>query len=152
MRLSRSLTHPPDPRRTRGTGIRREMDEGSTFRRHDRHRAPMSGAGVPARVVAMNNDVTHTIDRHPLRTLATDIVRPAVYGADPARRRLLLARQAVAFVGTSATLVQIIVWLLIALLGGGLAEPWWLWTAVPVAVALAALTGADRRRAGPAHP
>ncbi|WP_037063074.1 hypothetical protein [Pseudonocardia acaciae] len=92
----------------------------------------------------MNNDTHRT--RRPLRDLVADIAAPVAGEDDPARRRLLRIRQVVAFVGAAATLIQVIVWLMIALLGGGLHEPWWLWTAVPSAAAVAALTGLAKLR------
>ncbi|MFD9894530.1 hypothetical protein ACFWY9_34735 [Amycolatopsis sp. NPDC059027] len=81
---------------------------------------------------------------HPFRTLVTDLVRPVRHDLDPARRRLLVARQVVVLAGAAMTLVQVIVWLMIAILGGGLREPWWLWTAIPVVLAAGVLTGIDR--------
>jgi hypothetical protein len=73
-----------------------------------------------------------------------DVFGPVADDLDPRRRRLLLARRAIAVVGTVVTLVEIIVWLAIAVAGGGLDAPWWLWTAVPAAAAVAALTLASR--------
>jgi len=84
--------------------------------------------------------------RHPFRTLVTDIVRPVQQDLDPTSRRLLLARQIVVLAGAAMTLVQVIVWLMIAILGGGLREPWWLWTAIPVVIATGVLTGIERLR------
>ncbi|MEV4315614.1 hypothetical protein [Actinocrispum sp. NPDC049592] len=84
--------------------------------------------------------------RHPVRTLVTDIVRPVRDNLDPTSRRLLLARQIVVLAGAAMTLAQVIVWLMIAILGGGLREPWWLWTAVPAAIATGVLTGVERFR------
>jgi len=94
-----------------------------------------------------DNDASHGgTARHPFRTLVTDIVRPVRQDLDPTSRRLVLARQVVVLAGAAMTLVQVIVWLMIAILGGGLREPWWLWTAVPVAIATGVLTGIERFR------
>jgi hypothetical protein len=98
-----------------------------------------------ANVAAMNNDNDRTAG-HPFRTLVNDIVRPVWRDLDPRSRRLLLARQIVVLAGTAMTLVQVIIWLMIAILGGGLREPWWLWTAIPAAVAAGVLTGIERFR------
>lgn len=77
--------------------------------------------------------------------MAADVFWPTRPDAGPNRRRLLHARRLVAAVATTVTLIQVIVWLMIALLGGGLDAPWWLWTAVPSLVVVAALTCAERR-------
>lgn len=81
------------------------------------------------------------------RSLLHEIDRPIPADIDPGRRRLLLARQIVVLAGAMTTLVEIVVWLSIALLGGGLDAPWWLWTAVPVLAAAGVLTALDRFRA-----
>lgn len=92
----------------------------------------------------MNND--NGTSRPPFRTLVTDIVRPDRHDLDPTSRRLLLARQIVSLAGAAVTLVQVIIWLMIAVLGGGLREPWWLWTAIPAAIAVGVLTAVERFR------
>ncbi|GAB3868961.1 hypothetical protein GCM10029964_127170 [Kibdelosporangium lantanae] len=115
------------------------------FRLSDDHPAPMSRTPPPTSVAVMNHDNDGTA-QHPVRTLVTDIVRPVRQDVDPTSRRLLLARQIVALAGTAMTLVQVIVWLMIAILGGGLRAPWWLWTAIPVVVAVGVLTGIERFR------
>ncbi len=61
-------------------------------------------------------------------------------------RRILLARSAFAYAGLVTTLVQVVVWLTIGVLTGHLDSPWWLWTTVPAAGAVAGLTIADRWR------
>lgn len=115
----------------------------SYFRLSEHHPAPMSPTPSTTSVATMNdNDATE----HPVRTLLTDIVRPVRHDLDPASRRLLLARQIVVLAGAAVTLVQVIVWLMIAILGGGLPAPWWLWTAIPVAVAAGVLTAVERFR------
>jgi hypothetical protein len=83
----------------------------------------------------------------PRRSLLHEIDRPIPSDIDPGRRRLLLTRQIVVFAGAMATLIEIVVWLSIALLGGGLDAPWWLWTAVPALAAVGVLTALDRFRA-----
>ena len=55
-------------------------------------------------------------------------------------RRVLLVRSAVAYVGLVTTMVQVVVWLMIALMTNHLDSPWWLWTTVPAVAAVAALT------------
>lgn len=99
-----------------------------------------------ASVTTMNNDNDAARARHPFRTLVTDVVRPVRRDIDPTSRRRLVARQIVVLAGAAVTLVQVIVWLMIAILGGGLRAPWWLWTAVPVAIAVGVLTGIERFR------
>ena len=68
-------------------------------------------------------------------------------GAPPAR--LLRIRQVAAVAGALATLVQIVIWLMIAVLSGDLDAPWWLTTAVPVAALVGILTAADRMSGDP---
>ncbi len=58
--------------------------------------------------------------------------------------RLLRVRQIAAVAGALATLVQIVIWLMIAVFSGHLDSPWWLTTAVPAAVLVGILTVADR--------
>jgi hypothetical protein len=94
----------------------------------------------------MNNDAAPTV-QYPFQAFLAEITRPVPHDGDPVRRRLLLARQIVFVAGAALTLIQVVVWLLVAVLGGGLDVPWWLWTAVPAAAAVAALTGLARFRA-----
>lgn len=117
----------------------------------------MSGPAATTSVAVVNND-SRPLEARPdtlvdtLREFAADVVHPVRPDADPGRRRLLRARQVVALVAAAATLVQVIVWLMIALAGGGLDAPWWLWTAVPALGAVAVLTGVERFRARVATP
>ena len=72
-----------------------------------------------------------------------DVVNPQrPRGGSP--RRLLRVRQVAAVGGALATLVQIVIWLMIAVISGDLDSPWWLTTAVPVAILVGILTAADR--------
>lgn len=91
--------------------------------------------------------MTSTDSRTPTAVTADrllDVLGPVPDDLDPQRRRLLLARRAIATIGTVILLVEVIVWLAIAVADGGLDAPWWLWTAVPAAAAVAALTVAVR--------
>lgn len=109
----------------------------------------MPSAPPTASVAVMNHDndmARGGTARNPFHTLVADIVRPVRQNLDPTSRRLLLARQIVVLVGAAMTLVQVIVWLMIAILGGGLREPWWLWTAIPVVIATGVLTVIERFR------
>jgi hypothetical protein len=62
------------------------------------------------------------------------------------QRRILLARSVFAYAGLVTTLVQLVVWLTIAVLSGHLDSPWWLWTTVPAAAGVLGLTVAERWR------
>lgn len=84
-------------------------------------------------VVAMN-----------ITQLGQDILGPVRAPRGTLQRRLLVARSAIAYFGTVATLVQIVVWLMIAAFSGALDSPWWLWTAVPALAAVGALSIAAR--------
>ncbi len=76
-------------------------------------------------------------------TFVDDVLNPQTPAGGPPRR-LLRVRQIAAVAGTLATLVQIVIWLMIAVISGHLDSPWWLTTAVPAAVLVGILTAADR--------
>ncbi len=91
----------------------------------------------------MNND-PHPSQLVPrLGAFVNDVIDPPPVEPGP-RRRLLFVRQVIAIGGTVATLIQIIVWLLLAVFSGHLDTPWWLWTAAPAALAVGVLTVAER--------
>jgi hypothetical protein len=69
-----------------------------------------------------------------------EVFGPVEALADPFEHRLAVARSAIGYAGLLATLVQVVVWLLIALVSGHLDAPWWLWTTGPAVAALAALS------------
>jgi hypothetical protein len=81
-----------------------------------------------------------------LQKAGEEILGPVQAPRGTARRRVLLARSAVAYGGLIAALVQIVVWLTIAVFTGHLDSPWWLWTTVPAAAAVVGLTALDRWR------
>ena len=84
---------------------------------------------------------TTPIDR--IRSALDDVFGPVRARPGTTRHRLLLARSVLAYLGLVATLVQVVVWLMVGVFSGDLDTPWWLWTTVPAAVAVAALTAAD---------
>jgi hypothetical protein len=86
-------------------------------------------------------------NRPRIHTLGAEILGPVRAPQGTARRRILLARSAVAYGGLVMTLVQIVVWLMIGVLSGHLDTPWWLWTTVPAGVVVVGLTAVERWRA-----
>lgn len=80
------------------------------------------------------------------RSLAAEIFGPVDAPDDAVEHRLLVARSAVAYAGLVATLVQVVVWLMIALVTTHLDSPWWLWTTVPAAAAVGVLTAVVHQR------
>lgn len=91
----------------------------------------------------MNTTSNPTPQSH-FHDLAAEIFGPVPAPRGTTQRRMLLARSALAYVGLITTLVQIVVWLMIGILSDGLDAPWWLWTTVPAALGVIALTLADR--------
>jgi len=81
-----------------------------------------------------------------LQGLADQLLGPVGAPRGSLERRILLARSAFTYAGLITTLVQIVVWLAIGVLTGHVDSPWWLWTTVPAAAAVVALTVADRWR------
>ena len=81
-----------------------------------------------------------------LQKAGEDILGPVQAPPGTVQRRVLLIRSAVAYAGLIATLVQIVIWLTIAVFDGHLDSPRWLWTTVPAAAAVAGLTALDRWR------
>jgi len=79
-----------------------------------------------------------------LHAVADDIFGPVRASHGTFERKLLLTRSAFAYGGLIATLVQIVVWLAIAVTTAHLDTPWWLWTALPAAAAVGLLTLARR--------
>ncbi|QWF76748.1 DUF1707 domain-containing protein [Amycolatopsis sp. CA-230715] len=57
---------------------------------------------------------------------------------------LLVAARLVAAVTFALTVVQIVVWVLVMVFSGNAEEPWWMWTALPGAAAVAGLWQARR--------
>jgi hypothetical protein len=78
------------------------------------------------------------------RPLLEEIFGPVEPSGDAVERRLLVARSAVAYLGVVLTLVQVVIWLMIALVTTHLDTPWWLWTTAPALAAVAALTALQR--------
>ena len=79
-----------------------------------------------------------------IHALLEDVFGPVRPARGSARHRLLLARSILAYLGLLATLVQIVVWVMIGVITTHLDTPWWLWTAVPAALGVGALTLVDR--------
>ncbi|MFI2652077.1 hypothetical protein [Micromonospora fulviviridis] len=76
------------------------------------------------------------------RSFVGDVLRPpSTPTGSP--RRILAARQITAVVGSLATLIQVVIWLLIGVIGGDLDSPWWLLTAVATTAVVGGLTVAD---------
>ena len=84
--------------------------------------------------------VTPDADASRLRIAVEEIFGPVDAPPGTFERRVLLARSAVAYFGLVTTLVQVVVWLMIGLITTHLDTPWWLWTTVPAAGAVATLT------------
>ncbi|MGY2873489.1 hypothetical protein ACVW00_000679 [Marmoricola sp. URHA0025 HA25] len=90
----------------------------------------------------MNPTTSTTTTR--IHAVGEQVFGPVLAPRGSLERRILLARSAFAYGGLITTLVQVVVWLTIAVLTGHLDSPWWLWTTVPAAAAVAGLTIADR--------
>lgn len=73
-----------------------------------------------------------------------EILAPVTAPPNTIERRLLVARQATALLGVFGTVIQIVVWLMIAVIGGDLDVPWWLWTPVATGLLVGGLTAAHR--------
>ena len=93
----------------------------------------------------MTTTPAHTFSSR-LQKTAEDILGPVQAPRGTVRRRVLLVRSAAAYGGLISTLVQIVIWLTIAVFTGHLDSPWWLWTTVPAAVAVVGLTAVDKWR------
>jgi len=87
---------------------------------------------------------TETTQKSRIQGLVDDVFGPVRAEPGSARRRLLVVRSVLAYVGVVSTLVQIVVWLMIGVIRTHLDGPWWLWTTVPAAAGVAVLTLADR--------
>ena len=92
------------------------------------------------------NPTPRTAHESRIHSLVEEVFGPVRAEPGTARHRLLTARSVLAYVGLVSTLVQIVVWLMIAVITADPDSPWWLWTTVPAAVGVAALTLADRWR------
>ncbi|HZE38458.1 MAG TPA: hypothetical protein VE172_06555 [Stackebrandtia sp.] len=73
-----------------------------------------------------------------------EVFTPTLGEGAPLRNTILKLRQAVALLGVFATVVQIVVWLMIGVIGGDLDVPWWLWSALFTALAVGGFTVAHR--------
>jgi hypothetical protein len=104
-----------------------------------------AAAVLATRVLGMK-PTPETTHRSRVSSLVEEIFGPVRAEAGTAQRRLLVARSVLAYVGLVGTLVQVVVWLMIAVITADLDSPWWLWTTVPAAAGVAALTLADRWR------
>lgn len=91
------------------------------------------------------NSTTSNTDLTRIQALGAEILGP-VRAPHGTRRTIQLARLVCAYGTLLATLVQVVVWLVIAVFTGHLDTPWWLWTAVPGTVAVGALTLLERWR------
>jgi hypothetical protein len=88
----------------------------------------------------LTSEDTHTSR---INDVVGEIFGPVRAAPGTPRHRLLLARSVVAYLGLVSTLVQIVVWLMMAVVTADLASPWWLWTTVPAAAAVGGLTMVD---------
>ncbi|GAB3860671.1 hypothetical protein GCM10028801_23860 [Nocardioides maradonensis] len=75
-----------------------------------------------------------------IQSLGQELLGPVRAPRGSLRHRLLTARSVVTYAGLLLTLVQVVVWLLIGVFSGSLDTPWFLWTTVPAAALVAALT------------
>jgi hypothetical protein len=96
----------------------------------------------------MNKDTRTDWLTRQLNVAAREVLRPADAHHTRIRQRIHVVRRVVAVMGTLATVVSLVVWLMIAVLGAGLDRPWWLWAVPPTLLAVGALTVADRVHAG----
>jgi len=94
------------------------------------------------------NEAQERLVGHRLAGALGDIFGPVHAPHGTWKRKLLTLRSMVAYGGLLTTLVQVVVWLTIAVFTGHLDSPWWLWTTVPAAAAVVALTALDRWRTG----
>lgn len=76
--------------------------------------------------------------------LGEEILGPVRAPRGTLPHRVLTVRSIVAYAGLLLTLVQVVVWLMVGVLSRSLDTPWFLWTTVPAAVVVAALTLTDR--------
>jgi hypothetical protein len=81
-----------------------------------------------------------------IRSAVDQVFGPVSASQGTAQRRLLLTRSVFAYFVLISTLVQIVVWLTIAIFRGHLDSPWWLLTALPGAALVGVLTLIDRWR------
>lgn len=81
-----------------------------------------------------------------------ELFAPVTAPRNSAHRTLLVARQTTALLGVFATVVQVIVWLMIGVIGGDLDSPWWLWTVAASVLLVAGFTMAHRLIPGAARP
>lgn len=93
----------------------------------------------------MNPTTSNTVLTR-IQALGTEVLGPVSAPHGSSRRTIQLARLLCAYGTLLATLVQVVVWLMIAVFSGNLDTPWWLWTAVPGAAAVGALTLLERWR------
>jgi hypothetical protein len=107
-------------------------------------------AGRAERAAATTLDVMNPTPIHTpttrIQAAVDEIFGPVHAPHGTPERRILLARSALAYACLIATLVQVVVWLTIAVLTGHLDSPWWLWTTIPTAAAVVGLSVADRWR------
>lgn len=79
-----------------------------------------------------------------LTAAGAEIFAPVTAPRKSIHRTLLVARQATALLGVFGTVLQLVVWLMIGVIGGDLHGPWWLWTAAAAALFVAGFTLAHR--------
>lgn len=91
---------------------------------------------------------THTGQTNDLLSRLTaaggEVFAPVTAPRKSIHRNLLVARQATALLGVFGTVIQVVVWLMIGIIGGDLDVPWWLWTVAATALFVAGLTVAHR--------
>jgi hypothetical protein len=100
------------------------------------------GVPAPPPTASPAEAVTSTTDW--LTRAAVNLFGPVNAPDRSTRQRLLQARRVCAAVGALATLLQVVVWLLIAVVTGRVDSPWWLWTAAPAALLTLSLGLTDR--------
>jgi uncharacterized membrane protein YhdT len=76
------------------------------------------------------------------------MIAPSTARPGSLKRRIHQARQLALTATVLLTLVQMIIWLMIAIGSGQLDGPWWLWTAAGGAFVVLALSSVDRLRDG----
>src|ERR1044072_178488 len=95
----------------------------------------------------MNNTEPNTNQPEPkpprVVDFIVDVFAPSRTAPNVIQKRLLRIRQAIATVGLLATLVQVVIWLMIAVLSRHLDFPWWTFTAVPAVIAIGTLTAIE---------
>ncbi|ADD39896.1 hypothetical protein [Stackebrandtia nassauensis] len=87
-----------------------------------------------------------------LTSFGREIFAPVTAPPKSPQRSLLVARQATALLGIFGTVVQVIVWLMIGVIGGDLDAPWWLWTVAASTLLVAGFTMAHRLIPGTPRP